>query len=133
MDIDTRFAVPVSNRFQILQGRKSDEQRKMQSLNISRQNFENSSVDNKLLLMFDELRSIRDEQANCKHEMINFQQTLGTLNEKLVEVIHTADTQSQFMKTLAYKSIDAEARSRRKNLIFRGLWKMKVTIVPHLF
>jgi hypothetical protein len=40
------------------------------------------------------------------------------MNEKLVEVIHTADSQSQFMKTLAYKSIDAEARSRRNNLIF---------------
>jgi hypothetical protein len=101
MDIDTRFVVPVSNRFQILQGRERAEQRKMPSLNISRKNFENSSVDNKVLLMFEELRSIRDEQANCKHEMINFQQTLGTINEKLVEVIHTADTQSLFMKTLA--------------------------------
>ena len=29
--------------------------------------------------------------------------------------------QSRFLKVLAYKSIDLEARSRRKNLVFHGL------------
>ena len=29
--------------------------------------------------------------------------------------------QSRFLKVLAYKSIDIEARSRRKNLVFHGL------------
>ena len=31
------------------------------------------------------------------------------------------NSQSEFIKTLAYRSIDIEARSRRKKLIFRGL------------
>ncbi|WAR11517.1 hypothetical protein MAR_025697 [Mya arenaria] len=42
------------------------------------------------------------------------------VNDKLNQVIKVANSQTDFMKTLAYKSIDLEARSRRNNLIFSG-------------
>jgi len=46
-------------------------------------------------------------------------QTVSAVNEK-VKVIKTTNAQSDFLKTLACKSIDMEARLRWNNLIFRG-------------
>lgn len=45
---------------------------------------------------------------------------MGTVNDTLNQVIHVTNTQTSFMKTMAYKSIDLEARARRNNLVFRG-------------
>ena len=43
------------------------------------------------------------------------------MNEKLGEVIEVTNTQSNVLRTLAYRCIDLEARSRRNNLIFWGI------------
>ena len=43
------------------------------------------------------------------------------MNDKLCEVIEVTNKNTNVLKTLAYKSIDLEARSRRNNLLFWGL------------
>ena len=42
------------------------------------------------------------------------------MNEKLGQVVDVTNSHSSVLKTMAYKSIDLEARSRRNNLIFWG-------------
>ena len=76
-------------------------------------------MDNKLIHMFDELRFIRQEQVNSSLAINSFHRQMNTVNEKLNKVIHVTNTQTDIMKTLAYKSVDMEPRSRRNNLIFR--------------
>jgi len=115
------FSVPTQNRFEILQGREeSSSKLTMDNMNISRQDFIHSSMDNKLTYMFDELRVIRNEQVNCNRGLQMFEKTISGIDKTLGQVIQVTNTQTDFMKSLAYKSIDIEARSRRNNLIFRG-------------
>jgi len=120
------FSVPVNNRFQILEGRESEidqmdqYENKTPDLGISRQDFVDSTIDRKLIYMFDELREIRNDQVNFVHGFQFVGKSLAYVSEKLENVVGVTNTQSEFIKTLAYKSIDMEARSRRNNLIFRG-------------
>jgi len=74
----------------------------------------------KWYILFDELRFIRYEQVHCSRGMVHFHQNMGEMNEKIGEVVQVTNSQLTFMKTLAYRSIDLEARSWRNNLIFRG-------------
>ena len=53
--------------------------------------------------------------------MFNFEQSIRCVNNKLDEVIDVTNRNSNVLRTLAYKSIDLEARSRRNNLLFWGL------------
>lgn len=53
--------------------------------------------------------------------MVHFQKNLSAVNEKMGQVVHMSNAQLALMKTLAYKSIDQDARSRRNNLVFRGI------------
>jgi hypothetical protein len=109
----------LHNRFQILQEREIQNGENFQNP-VSRNNFAESSLDEKMLMMFDELRYIRQEQVNCSRGVLSLQNSIGKMHEKLGHVIDVTNSQTCLMKTLAYKSIDLEARSRRNNLIFRG-------------
>ena len=53
--------------------------------------------------------------------MLKFQDSFRCISESLDHVIKTTNRHTDMLKTLAYKSIDQEARSRRNNLIFWGL------------
>lgn len=119
--------VPVQNRFSPLVARENGECfgnketfTNHETPNVSRENFASSSMDSKLLLMFDELRFIRQEQVSGSLAVTRFQQQMCGLNDKLNQVIQVTNFQTDFMKSIAYKSIDMEARSRRNNLVFRG-------------
>lgn len=116
----TGLSVPVQNRFEIFTERENGECTNVNNVNISREDFVQSSLDNKLVHMFDELRFIRSDQVKNSLAITKFHQNLNEVNEKLNQVIHVANNQTDFMKTLAYKSIDQDARSRRNNLVFRG-------------
>jgi len=70
--------------------------------------------------MFDELCVIRYEQVKCNRGLHMFEKTIPGIDKTLDQVIQVTNTQTDFMKSLAYKSIDMVARSRRNNLIFRG-------------
>ena len=52
--------------------------------------------------------------------MTNLNQVVSSLTEKVNRVIDASNAQNDFLKTVAYKSFDLEARARRNNLIFRG-------------
>jgi len=69
--------------------------------------------------LFDEQRVMRSEQIMCAKEVIHLGNNFVNINNKLSQVINTTNSQTRFLKTLAYKSIDMEARTRRNNLIFR--------------
>ena len=63
-----------------------------------------------------------DARADNKG-MIDFRKEFRYVNEKLGQVIQVTNKNTSMLKTLAYKSIDQEARSRRNNLVFWGISK----------
>lgn len=94
--------------------------RQIPSNGINREMFEHSDMNNKLLYIFDELKFIRNEQVSCSRGLVTFQNSLGSVNQRLNQVSTATNFQSELLKTLVYKSIDLEARSRRNILVFRG-------------
>ena len=87
---------------------------------LNRELFLNSSNDNKLNMIFGELQQMRISQDTANRGMSNFQNSFVAMNEKLGQVIDVTNSHTSVLKTIAYKSIDLEARSRRNNLIFWG-------------
>lgn len=85
--------------------------------------FTNSSSENKLNMIFNELQQIRLSQETANRGMRTFQNYYASMNEKLGHVVDVTNTNTSVLKTLAYKSIDMEARSRRNNLIFWGFFE----------
>ena len=83
--------------------------------------FMNSSSEDKLNSICNELRIIRGSQEQMNRNMLSFQQSFRLVNNKSCEVIEVTNKNTNVLKTLAYKSIDLEARSRRNNLVFWGL------------
>ena len=79
-----------------------------------------SGVEDKLSIIFDELMCIRSNQEKSYRGMLSFQSCFKNVGEKVTEVVKTTNRNTDMLKTLAYKSIDIEARSRRNNLIFWG-------------
>lgn len=77
--------------------------------------------EDKLNIIFDEIVHIRNSQDSMYRGMLSFQSSFMNIGEKVNQVIQTTNRNTDFLKTLAYKSIDLEARSRRNNLIFWGL------------
>lgn len=55
--------------------------------------------------------------------MNSFKDGFRFMTEKIGQVIEVTNKNTSVLKTLAYKSIDLEARSRRNNLIFWGLYE----------
>ena len=64
---------------------------------------------------------MRFNEEQMTRGMMNFEHSIRCVNDKLCKVIEVTNKNSNVLKTLAYKSIDLEARSRRNNLIFWGL------------
>ena len=83
--------------------------------------FKSFDMDDKLNVIFEEIRSLRADQQQTSRGMLNFQNSFRCMGESLNCVIQTTNRNTDMLKTLAYKSIDLEARSRRNNLIFWGL------------
>lgn len=122
------FSVPTNNRFEIFNGRESDmEQTGEVNRNdgISRQVFIQSDIDSKLVYMFDELKVIRNDHLESARKFEAVGQAMAFIGNKLEHVCNVTNAQTEFMRALAYKSIDLEARSRRNNLIFRGIVENK--------
>lgn len=129
---DSDFSVPTENRFLSLcneemarGGFQMASKRKRtntgQGESDNRAIFMLSSSDDKLNIIFDELQCVRKAQEKMNNGMLSFQNSFRTMGEGLTQVIHATNKHTDMLKTLAYKSIDLEARSRRNNLIFWGL------------
>lgn len=63
------------------------------------------------------------EQAN--RTLVNFSQSLSNVQSKVDSIDKRSSDHELFLRVLAYKSIDMEARSRRRNLLFHGLAEVK--------
>ena len=83
--------------------------------------FMQGSPDDKLCFIYDELCSIKGMQEQMNRGMLDFRKEFRYVNEKLGQVIQVTNKNTNMLKTLAYKSIDQEARSRRNNLVFWGI------------
>ena len=124
---DTRYGVSTSNFFVPLcndvdfQTVKRKRNNTEHSEDQQTGSFLESSTDGKLNIIYDELRIMRFNQEQMTRGMMNFEHSIRCVNDKLCEVIEVTNKNSNVLKTLAYKSIDLEARSRRNNLIFWGL------------
>ena len=75
--------------------------------------FKNMSIDDKLVTLYTKVSSIE----NMGERLAMTEQTLGELQGEFIST-------SRRIKLLEYKSIDAEARNRRCNLIFKGISEM---------
>ena len=128
-----QIEVPTENRFladrvcemtrdgfQIMAGKRR-RTNTGQSDSEHRSVFSLSNGDDKFNIMFDEILRIRKTQDKMYQGMLSFQNCLMNVGEKMTQVIRTTNRNTDMLKTLAYKSIDIEARSRRNNLIFWGL------------
>lgn len=130
---DRRYTVPTENSFMSLcneemarDGFQVVNKRKRNNTEQSDDRvymFIKSSSDDKLNIIYDELFSIRGNQEQTNKGMFGFQQGFRFMNEKLGQVIDVTNRNTNLLKTLAYKSIAQEARSRRNNLIFWGVSK----------
>lgn len=128
---DSQFSVPTENSFMALsdgemacddfQTVKRKRNNTDESYIDNRSQFVSCTTDDKLNLIFDELRYIRENQEQANKGMRSFQNGFRFMSDKIGEVIEVTNRNTSVLKTLAYKSIDIEARSRRNNLIFWGL------------
>ena len=82
-----------------------------QSMKLSLEKFKDLDTDTKLENIFECLQSIK---LTSDTRLDKIEHSVGSLHTQV------SDTHEQ-LKLLRYKSIDAEARSRRSNLIFRGI------------
>lgn len=117
----TLTGFPTHNRFDQLSERDGNSDRMRSEIQTSRQDFISSPMEGKMLHLFDELRYIRNEQVHNSLAITNFQANLNSMNEKVNQVITNSNAQNRLLNAITYKSIDMEARSRRSNLIFRGM------------
>ena len=84
-------------------------------------NFSTLNVDDKLSQMFEKLNTL--ERSN--NEIMKITQQLNSVQARVDNVERRTVNNDLFLKVLAYKSIDLEARSRRCNLVFHGLSESK--------
>ena len=92
-----------------------------QSENEQRSVFMLSNGDDKLNIIFDELVNLRTNQEITHQGMLSFQNSFRYLDENMRNTMEATNRNTDIIKTLAYKSIDQEARSRRNNLLFWGI------------
>ena len=84
-------------------------------------NFSSLSVDDKLSHMLIKLNNL--EESN--KVMVNISQGLSNVQSRVECIEQRSNKQDIVLNVLAYKSIDIEARSRRRNLLFHGLAERK--------
>ena len=83
--------------------------------------FSSLSIDDKLSHMFDKFNDLEQTNQAVVNIARGMKQTCSQINHMNARM----NGHEQFLKLIAYKSIDSEARSRRRNLIFHGLAEMK--------
>lgn len=75
----------------------------------------------KLCLIFEDLQVLKVGQRTINKGMSDINSSMATACQKVDEVINVTNSNVSLLKLLSYKTIDIEARSRRNNLIIRGV------------
>ena len=82
--------------------------------NLSQEEYENLTMENKLSVLFSQMKNVCDKVDDC------------ILLQKRVNITeNTLSNHDHRLKLLKYKSFDLEARSRRNNLIFSGISELR--------
>ena len=130
---DTRitYNLPVSNRYDQNGGRAGFEQvrrKRKKNSSGSTDAFASLPTDDKLVCIFeqinktyDKIRNIESQQAQCNSDVQKIKQNYRELDTRVRRMEELCDMQAWNAKVLSYKSIDAEARSMRNNIIVYGL------------
>ncbi|KAH3840266.1 hypothetical protein DPMN_113713 [Dreissena polymorpha] len=84
-----------------------------------------TSLSKSLSLIYDELKSIKADTSHTQKLLASQIENITHIDTKLNEVTTVVNTQSELMKTLAYWSIDSEARNKRNNLLIFGVCETK--------
>lgn len=116
MDIDNgqRFQDQVQASAEAAQNKR---RRFSTGTGINHNSFAALSIDDKLLNLFEKLNNLEQSNRTIEHLAHSVSQTSSQVNHINTRV----SNHEQFLRLLAYKSIDIEARSRRRNLLFHGL------------
>lgn len=81
---------------------KGKEKGKQPIMDVSRQDFINSSIDNKLTFMFDELRCIKRDQMSVNRGLVSLEKVLTGMGQKLGQVAQVSNQHADLLKTLSY-------------------------------
>jgi len=109
------YGIHTKNRYELLQ------ERELENHSYNRDQFISCSTDQKLNRIFDEMCCMKGEQIKCNHGFERIEQSLGGMSRTMGQVVQAVNSSTDFFKTLAYESIDMEARARRNNIIIRGI------------
>lgn len=85
------------------------------------EDFENANNNTKLSMIFEEILNLKVDQASTRELISVTNQYMKIACGKINSISSVTNQLSVLLKTPSYKSIDSEARSRRNNLIFRGI------------
>ena len=77
------------------------------------------SCDEKLGVIFSKLINIERKQSSIE----SMENVMQSLCESISQIKSKTQSHDKMLQLLNYKSLDLQARSRRKNLIFRGLFE----------
>ena len=94
--------------------REQSLRRKHETGSVDLEAFSKMSLDQKLIALFTKLSTMESKQNSLSSVM-------SRVNEKVDMLEDCVNINARKVKTLSYRSLDLEARSRRNNLVFRGL------------
>ena len=120
--------IETDNRFSVLEDRGRDEsiqeqERKRKRANtgsVDSDTFQTLSSDDKLGVIFSKLIDIEHKQTQIE----NLEKAINSTRNSIGNMTSDIQSHDKMLKLLNYKSVDLEARSRRKNLILRGLFEV---------
>lgn len=88
--------------------------RRKETGSVDIETFSVMTTDEKLLALFSKLSAVENKQSS-------FNMIMAPTHEKVEILEDCVNIQARKLKMLSYRSLDLEARSRRNNMIFRGL------------
>ena len=107
---------------QLGDGHGDEHDRKRKRVNtgsVDTETFSTTTNNEKLDVIFSKLINIEHKQTQIE----NLESIMQSSCESIIDIQSTTKTHNNMLRLLKYKSLDIEARSRRKNLIFRGLFE----------
>ena len=129
-DDSREYSVETSNSYSVLGGDgqgmvpdrewvevQRNKRKRINTGSVDEQTFQTMTNDEKLDVIFSKLIGIEQRQNMIE----KFETSLNSTDSKLNSIGSKVTSNSISIELLSYRSIDLEARSRRKNLIFKGL------------
>ena len=122
--VGREYNIQTNNGFSVLaEGQMRDstvprsKRKRMNTGSVDEETFQTLSNDQKLGIIFQKLIDIEDKQSTIG----KLEKSIEATDNNVSSIKSTIDGHSNTITLLTYKSLDLEARSRRKNLLFRGL------------